>query len=66
MRLYDTSWHVVRNAFLRSKPLCEQCGAPAEIAHHVVPLKEGGARLDPENLMALCVPCHGKIHGGKG
>jgi 5-methylcytosine-specific restriction endonuclease McrA len=31
--------------------------------HHITPLKQGGARLDPSNLMSLCNSCHNRVHG---
>lgn len=30
----------------------------AVVADHVLPIKDGGARLIESNLQALCVPCH--------
>ena len=45
---------------------CERCGDVATDVHHVLPIQipEGWAmRLDPENLMLLCVRCHNEIHG---
>jgi 5-methylcytosine-specific restriction protein A len=35
----------------------------AEIADHIKPIKEGGARLDINNLQSLCRSCHNKKHG---
>jgi 5-methylcytosine-specific restriction protein A len=56
--------------YLREHPLCEMCErkgwvVPATMVHHVKPIKQGGAVLDMENLMALCRRCHDKIHKGK-
>ena len=65
-RGYDRAWHRLRMSFLRRYPLCARCGAPAEIAHHVHPLRDGGERLDEENLMSLCRRCHAAEHGGRG
>ena len=31
--------------------------------HHIIPLAEGGERLDIENLMTLCRECHDRKHG---
>lgn len=28
---------------------------------HIIPIKAGGARLDPRNLRPLCWPCHDRI-----
>jgi len=48
---------------LHRAPLCEICLAkgisePAVEVHHRQSLRNGGARLDPDNLQALCVRCH--------
>lgn len=41
---------------------CEECGVQARgrglIADHIVEIKDGGARLDPSNVRALCARCH--------
>jgi 5-methylcytosine-specific restriction protein A len=68
---YDAQWRAARLAYLRTHPLCERCNptgteipaVPATMVHHIVPIKEGGARLDPQNLMALCNACHEVIEG---
>jgi 5-methylcytosine-specific restriction protein A len=48
--------------------LCEECEhdnriKPADLVHHIIPLTDGGKRLDHDNLMAVCSRCHTKIHG---
>lgn len=67
-RGYDQAWERCRKAYLSRNPLCEVCKkegriTPAVLVHHVKPLSEHGARLDPANLMATCQPCHEAIHG---
>lgn len=43
----------------RERPVCEHCGIRAATeVDHIVPLAEGGARLDRANLQALCHRCH--------
>jgi 5-methylcytosine-specific restriction protein A len=64
-RGYGGSWERARGMKLRQDPLCFNCGRPAELVHHVKPISDGGARLDMENMMSLCVPCHGKRHGAR-
>ena len=59
----SAQWRAVRAAFLRQQPLCCACEVrgrvvPAVVVDHVVPIKQGGARFDPENLQALCVSDH--------
>jgi 5-methylcytosine-specific restriction protein A len=62
-RGYDAEWRVVRAEQLAAEPWCRRCrdedGAltPATVVDHIVPLRQGGARLDPENLQSLC-PMH--------
>ena len=63
LRGYDSDWGKLRRAFLRSNPLCQVCGRPAYIAHHIVPIDEGGERLDEDNLKAMCRNCHEHLHG---
>ena len=50
----------------RDSFLCTQCRprtVGAELVHHVKPLSENGAALDPRNLISLCAECHRKAHG---
>ena len=56
------AWRVSRKAFLFDHPLCDLCGDVASDVHHRVPIEEGGAKRDPENLRALCRSCHSKVH----
>jgi 5-methylcytosine-specific restriction protein A len=64
-RGYGGSWDAARAMFMRSNPLCHDCGRAATLVHHVVPISEGGPRLDMDGLMSLCVPCHGRRHGAR-
>lgn len=45
---------------LRREPLCRRCGHEASQVDHIRPIRQGGARLDPENLQALCHSCHSR------
>lgn len=45
--------------------MCAHCATigrvePATEVDHVVPIRRGGARLDPANLQALCKRCHSR------
>ena len=51
-----------RAALARDGGACCNCGAPADHAHHVVPLARGGRDV-LSNLVSLCAPCHGAVHG---
>lgn len=62
--LYDAQWRRQRAYHLKLHPLCELCRrrglvAPAAAVSHKVP-HHGDERLfrDPDNLQALCNPCH--------
>lgn len=46
----------------RANYTCEECGAPGEHAHHIVPIDSGGDPLDLDNGVCLCVSCHRKKH----
>lgn len=64
-RGYDSRWRRVRANYLRAHPLCAHCATigrvePATEVDHVVPIRRGGARLDPANLQALCKRCHSR------
>ena len=38
---------------------CRLCGRPGRLeADHIQPLDKGGAAWDPDNMQALCRPCH--------
>lgn len=64
-RGYDTIWEKLRRAHLAAEPLCRMCAqmgrvTPAVLVDHIVPLRDGGARLDDANLQSLCRACHDK------
>lgn len=66
-RGYDKAWSRLSKAYLGKHPLCEDCESrgvltPAVLVHHIIPLREGGARLDANNLAALCRKCHEEAH----
>ena len=60
---YDSRWSAVRLVVLerdgwRCRLELEGCTGVAEHVDHIVPLSEGGARLDPLNLRASCASCN--------
>jgi 5-methylcytosine-specific restriction enzyme A len=66
-RGYDNEWIKFRATYLAHNPLCIDCLAeniyePATEVHHIIELKDGGARLDPDNCAALCKKHHNKRH----
>ncbi len=66
-RFYKTKrWQKCRNAYFNSQHgICEVCGEPGEIVHHIEPLTEDNIN-DPEialgwdNLQLCCWSCHEK------
>lgn len=68
VKTYDTTrWKRVRRNFLYKNPLCEECLKvgiikAAELVHHRIPIKNGGAEYDYSNLEAICHECHNRIH----
>ncbi len=52
------AWRATRaDVLYRDQHRCQQCGAPAGHAHHVVPVSRGGTD-DLSNLAALCADCN--------
>lgn len=62
---YSTEWRRFRSWWLRGHPLCVFCGQPGEMVDHIVPIKAGGARLDPDNAQTSCNRCHNKKTGSE-
>ena len=67
----STQWRKLRQQVLiRDNYMCQHCLADGIvndkdlIVHHKIELKrDWSKRLDMENLEAVCVSCHNKIHG---
>lgn len=63
---YDKVWRRLRNAYIRAHPWCEDPDGVhprrqrATHVDHVVPISQGGARLDKANLQSLCMSCHSR------
>lgn len=63
-RGYDADFARVRQQVLeRRGRRCQRCGGVGDIVHHVIALKQGGARLDPANMLVVCPACHQVLHG---
>ena len=71
----STEWKRCREGYIKLHPFCEEClkkgsYTPATHVHHKIWLNENNA-LDPSvtlswnNLEAVCIDCHNKIHGGR-
>jgi 5-methylcytosine-specific restriction endonuclease McrA len=54
------AWQLVRETVRRRDgDACRACGGRENLGvHHIIPLAEGGAPLDPDNLVTLCRLCH--------
>lgn len=62
-RGYDYQWQQVSKAYRIANPLCAHCAKAGRVAlatevDHIVPLVDGGERLDWSNLQSLCHQCH--------
>lgn len=69
-RRYGSAWQRIRKQYVAEHPLCEECRkagrlTPVQEVHHIRPLSAGGTH-DPDNLMALCKPCHSRITALEG
>lgn len=63
-RLRGRTWQRVREAALkRAGRRCQKCGGAGRLeVHHIVPLREGGAPFDLDNLEVHCRSCHFREH----
>lgn len=71
-RFYASSaWRKVRRSKLLADPLCEHCKGngvikAAVIVHHVIEVRNSvDHRLDLDNLVSLCEPCHSRLHASQ-
>ena len=58
-------WIILRAEQLKLHPFCEECLKQgkvkrAKIVDHIIPIKQGGAKLDLANLQSLCWSCHSR------
>ncbi|WP_431471940.1 HNH endonuclease [Nonlabens sp. SCSIO 43208] len=59
------TWRKTRKLFLENNPLCIHCErlgvtTPANVVDHIIPISEGGDKLNTKNLQPLCKKCHEK------
>ena len=58
-RGYDADHRKWRAAILKRDPICKACGRePSTFADHIVPIRQGGAKLDMGNGQGMCGRCH--------
>lgn len=66
---YNNTWANVSRLYRIANPLCEMCltsgtltdaspGGWKGVTDHIVRVSAGGARMDDNNFMTLCKPCH--------
>ena len=62
-RGYSSLWEHIRLAYMRERPLCEECEkqglvVPTEQVHH----RDGNPRNNvEENLESVCAACHNRL-----
>ena len=74
-KLYNSNkWQKLRSGYLIQHPLCEKCLENNRVTqacevHHIKPISKGMTELEmmeiaynPNNIIALCIECHHKIH----
>jgi hypothetical protein len=63
---YDsTEWRSLRAYKKQLNPLCEDCLRKGilrdmKVVDHIIPIAQGGAALDMDNLRSLCESCHNR------
>lgn len=68
-RGYDHAWRKLSESKRANDPLCEHClrhgrTTPASEVHHIIPITTAPRlRLDYDNLMSVCHPCHKLLEG---
>ena len=67
----SAEWKAVKKHHLAIEPLCRECKkngllTKATMADHIIPIKQGGATLDDNNLQSLCWSCHSQKSAEEG
>lgn len=42
--------------------MCQMCGRPSSVAHHIIPRRYFDTRWDTVNGTGLCIDCHAYAH----
>jgi 5-methylcytosine-specific restriction protein A len=73
VKFYNSSeWKAARRQQLNAHPLCQVCLKQnvikgATTVDHIIPIDQGGEKLDPNNFQSTCASCHASKHAwGKG
>ena len=64
----STEWRKPRDMNIKAQPLCEECDRRGVYSlsrggDHIVPINQGGAPLDMDNLKSICNTCHNRKSG---
>lgn len=65
-RIYNRRWEQFRSIVgAERRWLCERCKDEGKLIvgkelHHILPLADGGAKLDRDNVELLCKSCHSR------
>lgn len=52
-------WQKLRAWIIKRQPICMVCGMNvSEEVDHIIPLSQGGAEMDADNLQGICKACH--------
>jgi len=56
-------WRRLRALILQSEPLCRECKrkgliTEAKVLDHILSIRNGGAKLEENNLQPMCHSCH--------
>ena len=61
----STAWRNLRKWHIERNPVCQWCLEEGKVNYkdkiiidHIVEIKDGGDRLNQDNLMTLCLPHH--------
>ena len=59
LRLPSRTWEAFRQKILkRDNWTCRRCQRYGNEVDHIIPLADGGAALDADNVQVLCTGCH--------
>lgn len=64
-----TQWRRFSLLFKMNNPLCKNfdtCGGASHTTDHIIPISEGGALYDLDNLQPLCQSCNASKTGKQG
>lgn len=61
---HSSEWNQIKEGVRdRDDRMCQICDCQDDLhVHHIIPVSEGGRKLDPQNLMTLCGDCHREVH----